>query len=196
MKFGLQFFPSVRPEYVSADAYFRDLLDVVELGERLGFDHARLVEHYFHHYGGYSPNPLLFLAAASQRITRMPLITGAVLPVFNPPGRSTLDLFGNGFSLLALSDVPATPLSDALQQQEVPFTLHHIVNGEAVSLYAAPHVLVRPDGHVAWRGDARDYIADDVVKTIRGAGTLQGSASRSTDDVAIPGGWIPPNHDG
>jgi len=85
LKFGLQFFPSVRPEQVSAEQYFDDLLDLVEDGERLGFDHARLVEHYFHHYGGYSPNPMLFLAAASQRTTRMRLITGAVLPVFNHP---------------------------------------------------------------------------------------------------------------
>jgi alkanesulfonate monooxygenase SsuD/methylene tetrahydromethanopterin reductase-like flavin-dependent oxidoreductase (luciferase family) len=85
LKFGLQFFPSVRPDQVPAQKYFDDLLDLVEDGERLGFDHARLVEHYFHHYGGYSPNPMLFLAAASQRTKNMRLITGAVLPVFNHP---------------------------------------------------------------------------------------------------------------
>ena len=36
-------------------------------------------------YGGYSPNPLIFLAAASQRTRTMRLVTGAVLPVFNHP---------------------------------------------------------------------------------------------------------------
>ena len=45
----------------------------------------RTVEHYFHRYGGYSPNPIVFLAAAAQRTRRLRLITGAVLPVFNHP---------------------------------------------------------------------------------------------------------------
>jgi alkanesulfonate monooxygenase SsuD/methylene tetrahydromethanopterin reductase-like flavin-dependent oxidoreductase (luciferase family) len=85
MDFGLQFFPSVGPEQVPADRYFDDLLRFVELGERLGFVHARIVEHYFHPYGGYSPNPIVFLSAAAQRTQRMRLITGAVLPVFNHP---------------------------------------------------------------------------------------------------------------
>jgi alkanesulfonate monooxygenase SsuD/methylene tetrahydromethanopterin reductase-like flavin-dependent oxidoreductase (luciferase family) len=46
---------------------------------------VRTVEHYFHVYGGYSPNPMMFLAAASQRTEKARLITGAVLPVFNNP---------------------------------------------------------------------------------------------------------------
>jgi alkanesulfonate monooxygenase SsuD/methylene tetrahydromethanopterin reductase-like flavin-dependent oxidoreductase (luciferase family) len=47
--------------------------------------HARTVEHYFETYGGYSPNPIVFLAALSQRTKTMRLVTGAVLPVFNNP---------------------------------------------------------------------------------------------------------------
>lgn len=101
MEFGLQFFPSVSPEQVSASQYFDEALKIVELGEKLGFTHARIVEHYFHPYGGYSPNPLLFLAAASQRTTTMRLITGAVLPVFNHPLKlaaeiGMLDAISNG----------------------------------------------------------------------------------------------------
>jgi len=85
VEFGLQLFPSVSPEQVSAQRYFDEALRLVALGEELGFTHARIVEHYFHRYGGYSPSPLLFLAAASQRTRTMRLITGAVLPVFNHP---------------------------------------------------------------------------------------------------------------
>jgi alkanesulfonate monooxygenase SsuD/methylene tetrahydromethanopterin reductase-like flavin-dependent oxidoreductase (luciferase family) len=85
MEFGVQFFPDVKPEEKSARDYFADSLDIAEEAERLGFTHARIVEHYFHYYGGYSPNPMLFLAAASQRTRRMRLVTGAVLPVFNHP---------------------------------------------------------------------------------------------------------------
>lgn len=85
MQFGVQFFPCVKPEEKSAADYFRDSLDVAEAADRLGYTHIRVVEHYFTHYGGYSPNPIVFLAAASQRTKRARLITGAILPVFNHP---------------------------------------------------------------------------------------------------------------
>src|SRR5882724_3352909 len=85
MEFGVQFFPDVKPEERSARDYFAESLEIAEEAERLGFTHARIVEHYFHYYGGYSPNPMLFLSAASQRTKTMRLVTGAVLPIFNNP---------------------------------------------------------------------------------------------------------------
>ena len=85
MQFGVQFFPDVRPEQKSAEAYFQEALDLAEEADRLGYTHIRIVEHYFHYYGGYSPNPIVFLAAAAQRTRRARLVTGAVLPAFNHP---------------------------------------------------------------------------------------------------------------
>jgi alkanesulfonate monooxygenase SsuD/methylene tetrahydromethanopterin reductase-like flavin-dependent oxidoreductase (luciferase family) len=85
MEFGIQFFPAVGPDEVDAEQYFANALRLIERAEPLGFAHARIVEPYFRPYGGYSPNPLLFLSAVSQRTTQMRLITGAVLPVFNHP---------------------------------------------------------------------------------------------------------------
>ena len=85
MQFGIQFFPDVRPDQKSGVDYFHDALCLGEEADKLGFSHIRIVEHYFHYYGGYSPNPMLFLAAAAQRTRRARLVTGAVLPVFNHP---------------------------------------------------------------------------------------------------------------
>ena len=85
MKFGVQFFPDVKPEQKSAAQYFDEALALAEGGDRLGFSHIRIVEHYFHYYGGYSPNPIVFLTAAAQRTRHARLVTGAVLPVFNHP---------------------------------------------------------------------------------------------------------------
>ena len=62
-----------------------EALCLAEEAEKLGFSHIRTVEHYFHFYGGYSPNPMLFLAAAAQRTRRARLVTGAILPAFNHP---------------------------------------------------------------------------------------------------------------
>jgi alkanesulfonate monooxygenase SsuD/methylene tetrahydromethanopterin reductase-like flavin-dependent oxidoreductase (luciferase family) len=85
MKFGVQFFPNFRPADKSAEDYFAQSLDIAEEADELGYTHARSVEHYFERYGGYSPNPILFLAAAAQRTKKMRLITGAVVPAFNNP---------------------------------------------------------------------------------------------------------------
>ena len=85
MEFGLQFFPDVGPAERSAAAYWADALHLTGLCDELGYRTVRTVEHYFHPYGGYSPDPIVFLAAASQRTRTARLVTGAILPVFNNP---------------------------------------------------------------------------------------------------------------
>lgn len=85
MQFGVQFFPCLSPDDKSAQTYFDECLRVAEEAEALGYTHARTVEHYFRRYGGYSPNPLVFLSAVSQRTKTMRLVTGAVVPAFNNP---------------------------------------------------------------------------------------------------------------
>ncbi len=100
MDFGLNFFPSVGPDEMSAQQYWSEALELSALADELGYHHVRTVEHYFEPYGGYSPNPIVFLAAAAQRTRRLRLITGAVLPVFNHP----LKLAGEIGMLDAISD--------------------------------------------------------------------------------------------
>ena len=85
MEFGMQFFPDIGPEQKSAAQYFDECLRLSALADSFGWSHVRTVEHYFHPYGGYSPNPIVFLTAVSQRTRKARLITGAVLPVFNHP---------------------------------------------------------------------------------------------------------------
>ncbi|MBM3528390.1 MAG: LLM class flavin-dependent oxidoreductase [Alphaproteobacteria bacterium] len=85
MQFGLNFFPCVGPDQKSAEQYFREAMHLCSLTDELGYTHIRQVEHYFKPYGGYSPNPILFLTAAAMRTRNTRLITGAVLPAFNHP---------------------------------------------------------------------------------------------------------------
>lgn len=85
MEFGIHFFPSIGPAQKSGEQYFEECLQLVDRCDELDYRHVRIVEHYFHRYGGYSPNPLIFLAAASQRSKKARVITGANLPVFNSP---------------------------------------------------------------------------------------------------------------
>src|SRR5215472_15741637 len=100
MQVGIQFFPDIGPDVKSARDYWQEALALVRLCDRYGYSHVRTVEHYFNPYGGYSPNPVVFLAAAAQATKRARLVTGAVLPVFNNP----LKLAGELGMLDALSD--------------------------------------------------------------------------------------------
>jgi alkanesulfonate monooxygenase SsuD/methylene tetrahydromethanopterin reductase-like flavin-dependent oxidoreductase (luciferase family) len=100
MQVGIQFFPDVGPAEKSARDYWQEALHLVSLCDTYGYSHVRTVEHYFYPYGGYSPNPVVFLAAAAQRTKRARLVTGAVLPAFNNP----LKLAGELAMLDALCD--------------------------------------------------------------------------------------------
>jgi alkanesulfonate monooxygenase SsuD/methylene tetrahydromethanopterin reductase-like flavin-dependent oxidoreductase (luciferase family) len=85
MQFGVQFFPNFQPKDKSPKDYFAESLAIAEEAEALGYSHARSVEHYFERYGGYSPNPITFLAAVAARTKTLRLLTGAVVPAFNNP---------------------------------------------------------------------------------------------------------------
>lgn len=85
MRYGLSLFPVLGPDEKSAVDYFDESLQLVELAERLGYEHVQIVEHYLGAYGGYSPDPTTFLAAAAMRTSRIRLVTGAVIPAFTHP---------------------------------------------------------------------------------------------------------------
>jgi 2-polyprenyl-6-methoxyphenol hydroxylase-like FAD-dependent oxidoreductase len=86
-------------------------------------------------------------------------------------GRSTLDLFGDGFVLMRLgARAPdAGGLAAAAASRRVPLRVETVDDAAVAALYERRLVLVRPDGHVAWRGD--DVPADplSVIDRVRGA---------------------------
>lgn len=101
VRFGINFFSSVRPEQKSGAQYFDEALRLSVLAEELGYSHVRTVEHYFRPYGGMTPNPIVFLTAVAARTSRVRLVTGAVIPSFNHPIKiagetGMLDCISNG----------------------------------------------------------------------------------------------------
>lgn len=87
-------------------------------------------------------------------------------------GRSTLDLFGDGFALLAFDGAQSdtAPLVRAAQDVGVPLAVTAIADPEIARLYEGRLVLVRPDGHVAWRADRLPDDPRAVIDRVRGAG--------------------------
>jgi hypothetical protein len=81
---------------------------------------------------------------------------------------STLDLVGKSFTLLVFGDAQTDAFNRAAEDIGMPLAIHRIDDQVAADLYAAPLVLVRPDGHVAWRGEApADALA--ILNRTRGA---------------------------
>lgn len=87
------------------------------------------------------------------------------------PERSVIDLFGRGFVLLCMrgSLLDAGPLLDAARQCGVPVSAVDLDRRDIADVYGSRLALVRPDGHVAWRGDTLPAAVGDLVDTIRGA---------------------------
>ncbi|PWT91880.1 MAG: 2-polyprenyl-6-methoxyphenol hydroxylase [Proteobacteria bacterium] len=88
-----------------------------------------------------------------------------------PDGRSTLDLFDRGFTLLRLGpDAPAgEAICAAAARVGVPLTTLRLDAPAVARLYERRLVLVRPDGHVAWRADAEPHDARGLIDRVRGA---------------------------
>jgi hypothetical protein len=82
-----------------------------------------------------------------------------------------LDLYARDFVLVRLG--PKAPegskIVEAAKSRGVPIKVERIDDSEAASIYDASLVLVRPDGHVAWRGNSIPNNPVEVIDRIRGA---------------------------
>src|SRR5881398_1456192 len=105
MKFGLFYEHQLPQPWAEASELrlYQQALDQVELADRLGIDYVWEVEHHFLEEYSHSSAPEVFLAAASQRTSRIRLGHGIVqLPQgFNHSARvaeriATLDLVSDG----------------------------------------------------------------------------------------------------
>ena len=85
-------------------------------------------------------------------------------------GTSTLDHFTTGFTLLRLGrGAPAAdPMVAAARARGVPLRVESIENPGLEALCERRLVLVRPDGHVAWRGDQMPENALALIDRVRG----------------------------
>ena len=103
MKFGIFYeLQCPRPwETDTEQKLYQNALSQVELADRLGYHYAWEVEHHFLEEYSHSPQPEVFLAAASQRTRQIRLGHGIIQLTTNHPARvaekvACLDLVSNG----------------------------------------------------------------------------------------------------
>jgi hypothetical protein len=122
----------------------------------------------------YSPSPICWGEASPAP----PLSVSEYHPTAYPGSRaphawlsaerSILDAFGKGFTLLSFDSADASPIERAFAVRSVPLTVMPVADPAIAALYERTLVLVRPDGHVAWRGDAVPPNPLALVDRVRG----------------------------
>jgi hypothetical protein len=88
--------------------------------------------------------------------------------------RSLYDAMGPDYTLLRFD--PTTPVDGivrAAERRGFPLAVLDVRAREASQHYRHKLALVRPDQHVAWRGDAEPADALDLVDLVRGAGACR-----------------------
>ena len=97
-------------------------------------------------------------------------------------GSSLYDHFGPGFTLLAGTDADPTAIEQARQaasRVQLPLTVLQPTEGALAELYRARYVLIRPDQHVAWRGDTWPADIELLLLTVTGRGVTKPVAAHA-----------------
>lgn len=86
-------------------------------------------------------------------------------------GRALFDLFGAGFTLLRLTEAApdGAAIASAATAHGVPINVVTIADDTLRDLYQRDLVLVRPDQHIAWRGNDEPADATRLITQVTGA---------------------------
>jgi len=86
-------------------------------------------------------------------------------------GTSLYDHFGAGFTLLVTTgdSMAAAPFAVAAAARSIPMKVIAPADNRLPARYEAKFLLIRPDQHVAWRGDAIPKDCDALMAKVTGA---------------------------
>jgi hypothetical protein len=125
----------------------------------------------------YDGSPIIAYDGASHPTYTMYNFTPSSVPGCRAPHlwldghRSLYDALGPEYTLIRFDPrVRVSGLLDAAAQCRIPLALLDIEVPEARELYGRNLVLVRPDQHVAWRGDDEPSTPMELMDLVRGAG--------------------------
>jgi 2-polyprenyl-6-methoxyphenol hydroxylase-like FAD-dependent oxidoreductase len=97
-------------------------------------------------------------------------------------GSSLYDHFGKGFTLLCLGkpqQADERALSEAAARVGMPLSIVTASEWGIRALYGADYVLVRPDQHIAWRGD-QVHAAAAILDRVRGSSCTLENQNKAT----------------
>jgi 2-polyprenyl-6-methoxyphenol hydroxylase-like FAD-dependent oxidoreductase len=93
-------------------------------------------------------------------------------------GRSLYDALGPDYTLLRFDpSARVSGLIEAAARRGVPLRMLEVAASDTEPCYRHKLVLVRPDQHVAWRGDAEPAVPLELIDHVRGAGRIAATAA-------------------
>jgi 2-polyprenyl-6-methoxyphenol hydroxylase-like FAD-dependent oxidoreductase len=125
----------------------------------------------------YQASPIIAYDGEPHPPYTMGQFTSSTVPGCRAPhlwlggGRSLYDALGPDYTLLCFD--PATRIDGlvaAAAQRRMPLAVLDIDPHDAADVYRHKLVLVRPDQHIAWRGDAEPAAPIELIDLVRGAG--------------------------
>ena len=124
----------------------------------------------------YSQSPVIAYDGAEPPSYTMYDFTPSTVPGCRAPhlwlgnGRSLYDALGPDYTLLRFDPgVAADGLVEAAARSGVPLIVVDVSAADAENLYPHKLALVRPDRHIAWRGDSEPADPAALIDLIRGA---------------------------
>lgn len=78
----------------------------------------------------------------------------------NGKGEAIFDLFGKEFTLLNFGDNSTDMFAELAAELGIPLDIVQVNDAHAATIYEKPLVLIRPDQHVAWRGETQPSKAE------------------------------------
>lgn len=130
----------------------------------------------------YDGSPIIAYDGERQPAYTMGTFTSSTVPGCRVPHlwlegrRSLYDALGPDYTLLRLDPTArVTGIVEAAAERSVPLTVVDVKAPEARELYRRKLVLVRPDQHVAWRGDEEPAAPLDLIDLVRGGRAVPAS---------------------
>jgi 2-polyprenyl-6-methoxyphenol hydroxylase-like FAD-dependent oxidoreductase len=171
------------PESFAVEGISDDTPDGAALRAKIGAAIAAVKVEEFESFGAqlgthYQGSPIV----VPDGTQAPPLTQGGYLPSASPGCRaphvwlteqlSLFDCFGTGYTLLITGDpagADTAAFEAAAREREIPLDILAPEHSQIPALYQAEFVLIRPDQHVAWRGDTLPVDPGRLFDVVRGA---------------------------
>ena len=134
----------------------------------------------------YSSSPIIAYDGEAHPTYSMRYFTSSTVPGSRAPHlwlkerRSLYDALGPEYTLVRLDpDVPVAGLVEAAARRAVPLTVLDADAPEARAFYPHNLALVRPDQHIAWRGNQEPAAPLELIDLVRGASGSQPLAAKA-----------------
>ncbi|MBI1201095.1 MAG: monooxygenase [Rhodopseudomonas sp.] len=134
----------------------------------------------------YDRSPLVAYDGEAQPAYTMGGFEPSTVPGCRAPhlwladGSSLYDALGQGYTLLRFDpSVDVADLVAAASARKVPFKVLDLTRAPGTEIYRHALTLVRPDQHVAWRGDKAPAKPEDLIDLIRGATVADAKAAKA-----------------